>query len=67
MRKEKKVQFSDEAEIFSLLAGTFDFFIADMEAMSKTSEDKDQFKEYLKNAQGMKSNLLQISEKIKKL
>jgi uncharacterized protein YkuJ len=67
MKKEEKVQFSEEAEIFNLLAGTMDFFINDLEAMQRNSGNENQFKEYLKNAQGMKNNLLSISEKLKKL
>lgn len=67
MKKQEKELFSEEAEIFNLLAGTMDFFISDMEEIQKSSEDKDQFEKYLTNAKGMKSSLLQISQKLKDL
>jgi hypothetical protein len=42
-----------------------DYFISDMEEIQKSSEDKEQYEKYLTNAKGMKSNLLQISQKLK--
>jgi hypothetical protein len=63
--RQKMADFSEESEIFNLLAGTMDYFISDMEEIQKSSEDKEQYEKYLTNAKGMKSNLLQISQKLK--
>jgi hypothetical protein len=66
MKKQKQADFSEEAEIFNLLAGIVDLFINDLEAI-KSPDDKKQYEAYISNVRGMKNNLIQISEKLKKL
>lgn len=67
MKKDKKTQSSEEAEMYSLLAGTMDFFINDMEADQEASGDKNLYKEYLSNARQMKGKMNVMSKILKKI
>lgn len=65
MKKQKKVQFSKEADTYNLLAGTMDFFINDMIADQEASGDKNLYKDYLSNARQMKNKLNTMSKILK--
>lgn len=66
MKERIKSQSELEADTFSLLAGTMDFFIKDMEEYQESLCDKDMHKEYLSEARQMKNKLSLMSKILSK-